>query len=321
LSKEVINQVSTTTTTKIESTQLTSNVQQTPVPITPPPKKLSISFMYPVFKTNIIKAAVDKNTVQDIKIDFSDFSKEDPIINEFPNGGSYCNSENCLYFTGGQEYIKEAGKLFLSISNNSPVQNAVKLPLMKFSHWNHSMIEHNGRIYVIGGYNSNKCEYYDISAKTWNELPNLIENERQRSMLYVNKNYLYCFMGLSQNGILDSVERLNLENTEAGWESIIVVNSNHINLKFYGSGIVKVNQANKIIFVGGKKENKKKETVFKKTIYEFSFDNYEVTVSDFKIENDLIFVENKLYSMDENDCGNFINMGNGYLISMPNLLK
>jgi N-acetylneuraminic acid mutarotase len=183
------------------------------------------------------------------------------------------------------------------------------------------MIAHKGKIYVIGGYNSNKCEYYDIENKSWNELPNLIEKERQRSMLFIENNYLYCFMGLSQAGILDTVERLNLDNTEAGWESIIVVNSNHINLKFYGSGIIRTNQSNKIYFIGGKKENKKKETVFKRTIYEFSFDNYEIAVSDFKIENDLFFVENKLYNMDENDCGNFINLGNGYLISMPILIK
>ena len=128
-------------------------------------------------------------------------------------------------------------------------------------------------------------------------------------------------MGLSQNGILDSVERINLENIDAGWENIIVDNCDDINLKFYGAGIIRKNQSNKIYFIGGKKENKKKETVFKRSIYEFSFDDYKMIVSDFKIENDLIFVENKLYSMDDNDCGNFINVGNGYLISMPNLVN
>ena len=46
-----------------------------------------------------------------------------------------------------------------------------------------------------------------------------------------------------------------------------------------------------------------------------------MVISDFKIENDLIFVENKLYFMDDDDYGNFINIGNGFLISMPNLGK
>ena len=140
-------------------------------------------------------------------------------------------------------------------------------------------------------------------------------------MLFVEKNFLYCFMGLSQTGILDSIERINIDNIDAGWETIIIDNANDINLKFYGAGIIRMNQANKIFFIGGKKESKKKETVFKRSIYEFSFDDFKMTVSDFKIENDLVFVENRLYSMDENDCGNFINVGNGYLISMPTLIK
>jgi hypothetical protein len=297
---------------KIENTQLNYNLNTSS-------NNISISFMYPVFKTNLIKGAIDKNTVQEIKINFSEFT-EDPKITEFPNGGAYCNYENCLYFTGGQEYIKEAGKLFLSISKNAQNQNSKKLPLMKNSHWNHSMIADKEKIYVIGGYNSNKCEFYDIVNKSWNEMPDLIANERQRSMLFIENNFLYCFMGLSQDGILDSVERINLENIDAGWENIIVDNCDDINLKFYGAGIIRMNQNNKIYFIGGKKENKKKEVVFKRSIYEFSFDDYKMVVSDFKIENDLVFVENKLYPMDDNDCGNFINVGNGYLISMPNLV-
>ena len=299
---------------KIEKSQLNYNINS-------PPKNISVEFMYPVFKTNLIKAALDKNTVQELKIKFLQFTTEDPIITEFPNGGAYCNYENYFYFSGGQEYIKEAGKLFLSLSKNINVENAEKLPLMKHSHSNHSMIAENGKIYVIGGYNSNKCEVYDISNKTWNELPDLLAKERQRSMLFIENKYLYCFMGLTQNGIIDTVERINLVNLEAGWEKVNVVNNDEINLKFYGAGIIRKNNANKIYFIGGKKESKKKEIVFKRSIYEYSFDDSKMSVSDFKIENDLLFVENKLFPMDSNDCGNFINVGNGYLISMPNLVK
>ena len=284
------------------------------------PKLISVIFMYPVYKTNIIKGALDKNTVQEIKINFEEFSKQEPIINEFPTGGAYCNYENSLFFTGGQDYIKEASKLFLSISKNDLNQNATRLPMMNNSHWNHSMIADKGKIYVIGGYNSNKCEVYDIVNKSWKGIPDLIANERQRSMLFTEKNFLYCFMGLTQNGVLDSVERLNLENIEAGWESIIIDNRENINLKFYGAGIFRMSHVNKIFFIGGKKENKKKEQVFKRTIYEFSFDDFKMTMSDYKIENDLEFIENTLYSLGDDDCGNFINEGNGYLISMPNLL-
>ena len=187
-------------------------------------------------------------------------------------------------------------------------------------HWNHSMIADKEKIYVIGGYNSNKCEVYDIQAKAWNELPDLLSPERQRSMLFIEKNFLYCFMGLSQNGMLDSVERLNLDNTQKGWERINVDNSENLILKFYGAGIIRMSDENKILFIGGKKENNNEE-VYKRSIYEFSLDDFKMTLSDFKIENDLEFVENKLYPIDDTDYGNFINIGDGYLISMPSLFK
>ena len=273
-----------------------------------------ITFMYPVFKTNIVKGAVDKNTVRENKIFFKG------EVTEFVQGGAYCNYENSLYFSGGQDYIKDAGKLFLLININELGKNAIQLPEMKYSHYNHSMIGNKGKIYVIGGYGSNKCEVYDIASKTWNEIPDLIEKERQRSMLFIDNNFLYCFMGRTQNDFLTSVERLNLDNISAGWESIIVNTGNErINLKFYGAGIIRTNNSNKIFFIGGKKEKRNKEEGFKRSIFEFSFDDFKMTKSDFKIENDLIFVENKLFAMDESDCGNFINVGNGFLISMPNL--
>ena len=273
-----------------------------------------LSFMYPVFKTNIVKGAVDKNTVREIKITFPG------EMTEFFQGGAYCNYENSLYITGGKDYIKDAGKSFIYINTKELGQNAKKLPEMKFSHSNHSMIGNKGKLYVIGGINSNKCEVFDIASQTWAEIPDLIEKERQRSMLFIDNNFLYCFMGRTQNGFLTSVERLNLDNISAGWENIIVnTGSERINLKFYGAGIIRRNNSNKIYFIGGKKEKRNKEEGYKRSIFEFSFDDFKITKSDFKIENDLIFIENKLFAMDESDCGNFINVGNGFLISMPNL--
>ena len=286
-----------------------------------PPKTNYLNFKFPVFKSSLIKGARDKNTVEEIKVDFSEFSTGDPLIDEFPSCGAYCNYDNVLYFTGGQEYIKESSKLFLSVSKYGQNTKATKLPPMKYSHWNHSMIGDRGKIYVVGGYNTNKCEMYDIVFKTWTEMPELTVKERQRPMLYVDNNYLYCFMGLSQDGVLDSVERISLDNIEKGWEKICVVNERNNNLKFYGAGIIRKPNSNVIAFIGGKKENKKKETLFRRSIFEFCFDNFKINVSDFKIENDLIFIESKLYEMDSSDCGNFINIGNGYLISMPILMN
>ena len=81
-----------------------------------------------------------------------------------------------MCFTGGQEYIKEAGKWFLSTT---------KLPLINNYHWNHSLIAEKGIIYVIGGCNSNESEYYDIAKKIWNDIPDLFAKEGQRIILFI----------------------------------------------------------------------------------------------------------------------------------------
>ena len=46
------------------------------------------------------------------------------------------------------------------------------------------MIAEKEKIYVICGYNSNKCEIGDIQAKLWSELLNLLSPERQRNILF-----------------------------------------------------------------------------------------------------------------------------------------
>ena len=79
-----------------------------------------------------------------------------------------------------------------------------------------------------------------------------------------------------------------------------------INLKFYGAIIIKKKNSNKISFIVGKKEKKDKGEGYKRSIFEFSFDDFKMT-------------DNELYDMDKNDYGNFINVGNGFLILMSNL--
>ena len=50
-------------------------------------------------------------------------------------------------------------------------------------------------------------------------------------------------------------------------------------------------------------KEKNKEEIFKKSIYEFSFDGIKMACTDFKIENDLMFVESKLYTIDDDVDG------------------
>jgi len=127
-----------------------------------------------------------------------------------------------------------------------------KMPPMINSHLNHSMIATNNYIFVISEYNSNKCEAFNLKTLQWESLSDLNWPERQRTILAINGDYLYAFIGYNKYGIFDNVERINIKNLGNNkWKNIVVSNPNN-NLNFYGVGIYYWN--NKLYFICGKVE-------------------------------------------------------------------
>lgn len=276
-------------------------------------------FMYPIFNTNVIIGTIEGETTGKVNIDFEQaFNKQDIQIKEFTQGGAYCNSGQYLYFTGGQEKQKGIGKIFLRISINK-IDNKVKMvkmPMMNFSHWNHSMISNDKYIFVIGGYNSNKCELFNIDDLIWEKMFDLNCKERQRSMLVIYNDYLYAFMGYTQSNILDTVERININNNlnTNKWENINISNEYNLNLKFYGSGIY--NHGNELFFIGGKVGKNDNDNDYKSGIYNFSFDDMKFNNCEICFNGKLNFIENKFHYCDEDIVGNFIDLNDGCLATI-----
>jgi hypothetical protein len=275
--------------------------------------------MYPVFKTNKIMGVLEEDCeIITLEVDFSQaFNKQDIQLQQFIPSSAYCNSEKYLYITGGKENQKDIGKIFLRISvnhnNNDTEVNIEKMPMMNFSHWNHSMISNKDYIFSIGGYNSNKCELYNIKTLKWEKMPDLNYNERQRSMLVICKDYLYCFMGYTQFEILNSVERINITNILINkWENVNISNEYNLNLKFYGSGIFNYKDE-KLIFIGGKIGLGNGEEDYNTNIYEFSFNNMKFYAHEHYFNANLYFIENQFYYCDKDNVGNFVNLNDGCL--------
>ena len=230
--------------------------------------------MYPIFNSNKILGAINDESSKKLEVDFAQaFNKEDMQLKEFTQGGAYCNTEKYLYITGGQETQKGISKLFLRITVNEIDQKVklVKMPMMNYSHWNHSMISSNNYIFVIGGYSSNICECFNLRNLKWEKMFDLNCKERQRCMLVIYKEYLYAFMGYSQYEILDSVERININNNILvnRWENINISNEYYLNLKFFGSGIY--SYEDDLYFIGGKISHVDKLSDYKNEIYNFNF--------------------------------------------------
>ena len=282
-------------------------------------------FMYPIFNSNKIVGAVEDESTGKVEVDFNQaFGETDIQLNEFPQGGAFCNNGSFLYFTGGQEKQKGIGKIFLivSILKTDYKAKLIKLPSMKYSHWNHSMIANNDYIFVIGGYNSNKCECFNLKTLKWELMPDLNIEERQRPILAIYKDYLYAFMGYTQYAILDSVERININKLGSSkWEKLSISNPEKNNLKFYGAGIY--NYKGILYFVGGKIGQGNEEDDYKGEIYKFDFDKMEFSSTSIFYSGELNFIENEFHRCNNENIGNFIELNEGCLatIAISQLIK
>ena len=270
----------------------------------------------PIFNTNEITGAFPDESTARISIDFKQaFGDKDIQLTVFPQGGAFCNTKNYCYFTGGQEIQKGTGKIFLRIDLN--VQGKVKMtkmPSMLYSHWNHTMIANENYIFVIGGYNSNKCEAFNLRTLKWEEMPKLYSNERQRTILAIYGDYLYAFMGYSQFGILDSVERINIKELgKKNWEVVTITNISNINIKFYAAGVYCLN--GELYFINGKKSLGNDDDSYRTDICSYKFDQGEFVNTESYFDKKLEFIENGFHQLNKDYVGNFV--GGEQLASLP----
>jgi hypothetical protein len=278
----------------------------------------TIKFMSPIFNSNQIVGVFENESSVRVHVDFTQaFTDKDIKLNEFPQGGAFCNYNNILYFTGGQERQNGIGKIFLRLSIQKDYDRIIlkKMPNMLYSHWNHSMIANDNYIFVVGGYNSNKCEYFNLKTLKWGSMPNLNSEERQRAMLVIYKDYLYAFMGHTQFDILDSVERININKLGSSkWEKVSISNPKNINLKFYGSGIYNNNGV--LYFIGGKVGLENNDVDYKNDIHMFNFDKMLFSTNNVSTGGNLDFIENQFHHSNEGNIGNCFGT-NGQLATIP----
>ena len=305
------NNAMNTVTSSIQNQTLISGIQS----------KGDFIIMYPIFNTNSILGALEDDTSEKIEVDFErTFGEKDIQLKVFPQGAAFCNVEKYLYVTGGQEKQKGIGKLFLRLTINRQKDIKVrmaKMPSMLFSHWNHSMIYNENYIFVIGGYNSNKCEAFNLRTLKWEALPDLNSPERQQAILTIHGDYLYAFMGYNQFNILDTVERINIKTLGSSkWENVIVTKGNNVNNRFYGSGVYYVKD--NLFFIGGKVGFGNNESDYKTEIYCFKFDTNELINTEISYTGQLLFIENLFHKISNETVGNFVSIdNNGVLATMP----
>ena len=255
-------------------------------------------FIYPIELTSNIMIE-NSEGCESLKVDFPVISN----LNVFLEKCAFCNHQNKLYISGGIDKNGLFSNSFLKYEKNSKII-IIQSNLLK-SRANHSMIGYNKNIYVIGGIGTNKCEKFN--ELKWESMSDLLEKEVQLPMLYIYKDYLYAFGGLNKNGILNSIERINLKNNRAKWEFVSYLNHENIDNKVYGCGLIETN--NELLFIGGKKDNDILKSTFKYDLINNTFYN-----CNFSFEFEVYFKENPFREIGENIYANINENGKSPLV-------
>lgn len=131
----------------------------------------------------------------------------------------------------------------------------------------HTSLYFQSKLYLIGGiggrtqtkeeFHLRECESFSIVNQTWENLPLLNYPRSNSSVCVVNNSLLYVFRGSYWNSMLDTIECLNLRNSESGWT---VFQPADPGLSWFGceySCAVSYNE-NKVLIFGGRDNNSDK---------------------------------------------------------------
>ena len=235
-------------------------------------------------------------------------------IKKFEPHHSTINYKNKFFISGGVGFYT-ANFFFILDQKNLKL---IRLNDMLYKHPYHTLIGLNNNIFAISGFNSNKCEKYNITNKTWTNLADLNQHRSHPCCLFMENKFLYVFGGFIENIEKSnlSVERLNLCDMQK-WEIFDVIKNdeNITQIPFY-CGTIRTS-LEKIIIFGGKKN---KETLGNNLVFNFDCEkniideNKEVKFLNFEEFQGKFFLRidsgkyaqfstinpNKLYIYDEN---------------------
>ena len=172
-------------------------------------------------------------------------------LNKYSRLSSYCNANDCLFISGGEDItsntlLNDFWIVDLNKGSIEQIQNTIVSKKL------HSMIhiQHNNTLYIVGG--SDKSTYiYDIATKSFQQANDLNITRIEPALLVIN-NYLYAFSLLNEQGNEITFERTN-HTSISPWELLTprittVESTLQYKQKLFG---IAYSLNNNYIFIGG----------------------------------------------------------------------
>ena len=253
-----------------------------------PPSGVRPSIMTPIKQTNSVKVMLEDGTLETKQAKF-------PLMvgtNNFYISSAHCNLNGTLYVTGGVEIKGSTASSSTLFKFDYDSKSIIRLTNMLIPRHNHTMISSGDYLYVVGGYNNNSAERYNIKTNLWTKLPPM-NSERQFPILFIQDNYLYAFFGKGSNDKYnETIERLNLNGVNSKWENVSYSNPNRVSLKVYGCAVSEVSGT--LYFFSGINDGQVVNSIFS-----FDLDNNTISPNDQTLDWKEYFCENKLYLVGE----------------------
>ena len=198
-------------------------------------KPLSNPFQVQVYNRN-------NNQIKLINFDNNEILKNK--IENYTIDSAYCNGNNHLYISGGENKNNLILNDFWDIDlKNEKIEKICDLIEPKK---NHSMICVSEKyIFIVGG-NSKQTFYYDIEKKEIKNYANLNIDRIEPALIQI-EDELYCFDNLKKGNNEITFEKTNLKESPK-WEIIKPQCDENFTQKFFGT--FKLDNEN-ILFIGG----------------------------------------------------------------------
>ena len=119
----------------------------------------------------------------------------------------------------------------------------------------HKSIFIKNKLYIIGGEDhtkniSKECSYFDMNSKKWNSFPSLKRGRKNSSLCYYNDSFLYVFMGEDNKNVLDTIEYIDINNINKGWNLFKPIDYGYVWHSMKNCLIINIDK-DKILICGG----------------------------------------------------------------------
>ena len=218
------------------------------------------------------------------------------------------NDNDLIFISGGINLEKnEPNDILLCLKwSNGKIEFKEKMPIKRAFH---SSIYFNGNLYLIGGLGENQiqineCDLYNIKERKWEKIPKLNIPRQNSTLCIYNNSLLFVIRGSNGKELLDTIEYINLNNLNNGFN---IIKPKDFGLSWFGcesSMAITINK-NQILIFGGKDKFGKlyHHSFFYDPMNNFIFRGKEIKVSACFKCNGTIF-DNKVICIDYKNTTN-----------------